>query len=129
MRFFITYIMCLILNFSLTVRAEDDLEDTSYRTRQYITLTMGIEQEVKLPTMPENIETKGDFRNIVGVEYSKQQNVFRVNPKKPGFGTLTVIDKKTQKKVVEYQIDVKKSDLEKVLYPRAREIRGQPRGE
>ncbi len=119
MRFFITYIMCLILNFSLTVRAEDDLEDTSYRTRQYITLTMGIEQEVKLPTMPENIETKGDFRNIVGVEYSKQQNVFRVNPKKPGFGTLTVIDKKTQKKVVEYQIDVKKSDLEKV----AKEIR------
>lgn len=99
--------------------AQEEEEDHSYRNRQYINLTIGIEQEIKLPTLPENVDFKGDFRKIVVAEFSKKQNHIRFTPKTEGFATLTIFDKATQKKVAEYQIDVKKSNLEKV----AKEIR------
>lgn len=99
--------------------AQDEDEDTSYRSRQYIDLTIGIEQEVKLPTLPSNVEFKGDFRKIVVGEYSKPHNLLRLNPKTEGFATLTIYDPQSRKKVLEYQITVKKSNLEKV----AKEIR------
>ncbi len=109
----------LILVFSLSVFAQDDGEDNSYRSRQYLDLTMGIEQEIKLPTLPPDIEFKGDFRKVVTGEYSKPHNLLRLTPKSEGFGTLTIYDKKNRRKVLEYQVTVKKSNLEKV----AKEIR------
>jgi pilus assembly protein CpaC len=122
MKFHIAYILILAMTFSQVVRAADDSDgdDSTYRSRQYISVTMGIEQEIKLPTMPDEIDSpKGDFRQFVDIEYSKKQGLLRITPKKIGFGTLSIYDKKNHKKVLEYQIDVLKSDHERV----AKEIR------
>jgi pilus assembly protein CpaC len=113
------YFMLVIFSLSSFAYAQEE-EDQSYRSRQYVDLTMGIEQEIKLPTLPEDVEFKGDFRKVVIGEHSKQHNLLRLTPKSEGFGTLTIYDKKNRKKVLEYQITVKKSNLEKV----AKEIRG-----
>lgn len=90
-----------------------------FRSRKFINLTIGIEQEEKLPPLPASIEFKGDFRRIVTAEYSKDLNVIRFIPKAQGFATLTIHDKRNGKIVAEYRIDIKKSKLDKVV----REIR------
>lgn len=90
-----------------------------FRSRKFINLTLGIEQEEKLPPLPANVDFKGDFRKIVSAEYSKDLNVIRFIPKNQGFATLTIHDKKNGKIVAEYRIDIKRSKLDKVV----REIR------
>jgi pilus assembly protein CpaC len=121
MKFHIKLLLFTTLIFSLVAHAEQDEngEDVSYRSRQYIDLTLGIEQEIKLPTLPPEVEFKGDFRKVIVAEHSKSQNLLRMTPKAEGFATFTIYDKKNHKKVAEYQITVKKSNLEKV----AKEIR------
>jgi pilus assembly protein CpaC len=98
-------------------RAEDEeqAEDAKFRARNFVNLTLGIEQDEKLPPLPPNVEFKGDFRKIVSASHSKELNVLRFIPKAEGFATLTVHDKKTGKVVAEYRIDVKKSKLDKVV--------------
>lgn len=86
-----------------------------YRTRKFINLTLGIEQDEKLPPIPENVEFKGDFRRLVTASYAKDLNMIRFTPKAEGFATLTIHDKKTGKVVAEYRIDIKKSKLDKVV--------------
>ena len=97
--------------------AEDDeqAEETKFRSRTFVNLTLGIEQDEKLPPLPENIEFKGDFRRIVTAAHSKELNVLRMTPKAEGFATMTIHDKKTGKVVAEFRIDVKKSKLDKVV--------------
>jgi len=90
-----------------------------YRSRKFINLTLGIEQDEKLPPLPGDIEFKGDFRRIVTAAYAKDLNVIRFTPKAEGFATLTIHDKRNGKVVAEFRIDVKKSKLDKVV----REIR------
>lgn len=90
-----------------------------YRSRKFINLTLGIEQDEKLPPLPNDIEFKGDFRRIVTAAYAKDLNVMRFTPKAEGFATLTIHDKRNGKVVAEFRIDVKKSKLDKVV----REIR------
>lgn len=90
-----------------------------YRSRKFINLTLGIEQDEKLPPLPDQIEFKGDFRRIVVAAYAKDLNLIRFTPKGEGFATLTIHDKRNGKIVAEYRIDVKKSKLDKVV----REIR------
>lgn len=90
-------------------------EETVYRSRKFISLTLGIEHDEKLPPLPEGVEFKGDFRKIVGAEYAKDLNVIRFTPKSEGFATLTIRDKKNGKTVAEYRIDIKKSKLDKVV--------------
>ncbi len=104
--------------FSLSVNTAQAQEEP-YRTKQYINLTIGIEQDVKLPPMPENMVLKGDFRHIVGVKFAKEINVLRFTPRNEGFGTLTIHDPKNDKMIAEYRIDVQKSKLDKVV----REVR------
>ncbi|MFP5518339.1 MAG: pilus assembly protein [Bdellovibrionia bacterium] len=90
-------------------------DEKIYRSRKFINLTLGVEQDEKLPPMPDNFILKGDFRKIVSVSYSKEINVFRFTPLREGFGTLTVHDKRNNKIVAEYRVDVKKNKLDKVV--------------
>jgi pilus assembly protein CpaC len=96
----------------------------TYRTEQFINLTLGIEQDITLPPLPSGFEVKsetlkGDFRKIVGVSVNKELGVLRFSPKREGFASLTVHDKKNGRILVEYRIDVRKNRLEKVV----REVR------
>lgn len=90
-------------------------DDKAYRSRKFINLTLGIEQDEKLPPLPENFVLKGDFRRIVSVSYAKEINSFRLTPLKEGFATLTVHDRRNNRKVAEFRIDVKKNKLDKVV--------------
>lgn len=90
-------------------------EDSSYRNRRFINLTLGIEQDEKLPPLPENIVFKGDFRRIVTASYAKELNMIRLVPKSEGFATMTIHDKRNGKVVAEFRIDIKKSKLDKVV--------------
>ncbi|AFX99814.1 BON domain-containing protein [Bdellovibrio bacteriovorus] len=90
-------------------------EEGVYRSRKFINLTLGIEQDEKLPPLPDSIEFKGDFRRIVTAAYAKDLNVMRFTPKGEGFATLTIHDKRNGKIVAEFRIDVKKSKLDKVV--------------
>ncbi|MDG0814829.1 BON domain-containing protein [Bdellovibrio svalbardensis] len=120
-------ILSLLLSLSgNTARAEDDLtadptvsvsEESggSYRSRKFLSLTLGIEHDEKLPPIPNEVEFRGDFRRIVTAAYAKDLNVIRFTPKADGFATLTIHDKKNGKIVAEYRIDIKKSKLDKVV--------------
>ncbi|UXR65638.1 type II and III secretion system protein [Bdellovibrio bacteriovorus] len=90
-------------------------EEGIYRSRKFINLTLGIEQDEKLPPLPEGIEFKGDFRRIVTASYAKDLNIMRFTPKSEGFATLTIHDRRNGKIVAEFRIDVKKSKLDKVV--------------
>jgi pilus assembly protein CpaC len=107
----------LVLSFQFAFSAEDEeqSEETKFRSRTFVNLTLGIEQDEKLPPIPENVEFKGDFRRIVTAAHSKELNVIRFTPKAEGFATMTIHDKKTGKVVAEFRIDVKKSKLDKVV--------------
>jgi pilus assembly protein CpaC len=48
----------------VTATAEE-AKDGSFRSRKFINLTLGIEQDETLPPLPANLEFKGDFRRIV----------------------------------------------------------------
>lgn len=99
---------------------EVDVEDlSSYRSKQYVNLTIGIEQDVKLPPLPADVEFKGDFRRIVGAAYARDLNILRMTPKSEGFGTMTIHDRRNGKVIAEYRIDIQKSKLDKVV----REVR------
>ena len=93
---------------------------TEFRSRQFINLTMGLEHDVKLPMLPKDYVIKGDYKRIVRAQYSKEINTIRFTPVAEGFATLTIHNKKNNKIVVEFRIDVKKSELDKVV----REVRG-----
>ena len=118
-------ILPILIAFSVPVvwAADEDLvveeEAVSYRTKQYISLTMGIEHDVKLPPLPSEVEFKGDFRRVTGASYAKDMNILRLNPRAEGFATLTVHDARNGKKIAEYRVDVQKSKLDKVV----REVR------
>lgn len=118
--------LSLLLSMSGNIaHAEDDLtagdpssssqEEGSYRSRKFISLTLGIEHDEKLPPIPGNVEFKGDFRRLVTASYAKELNVLRLVPKGEGFATLTIHDKKNGKIVAEYRLDIKKSKLDKVV--------------
>ncbi|MES3037563.1 MAG: BON domain-containing protein [Bdellovibrionota bacterium] len=87
----------------------------AFRKSQFVNLTLGIEQDLKLPTLPDNIEFKGDFRKITNAAISKEMNILKFIPKAEGFATLTIHDKSNGKIVAEYRIDVKKSKLDKIV--------------
>lgn len=90
-------------------------EEPIYRNRRFINLTLGIEQDEKLPPLPDNVEFKGDFRRIVSASFAKELNVLRFVPKAEGFATMTIHDKRNGKIVAEFRIDIKKSKLDKVV--------------
>lgn len=94
---------------------KNDTLSENFRSRKFVSLTLGIEHDEKLPPIPNNVEFKGDFRRIVSASYAKDLNVIRFNPRQEGFATLTIHDKRNGKIVAEYRIDIKKSKLDKVV--------------
>lgn len=90
-------------------------ESGGYRDRKFINLTLGIEQDEKLPRLPENVVFKGDFRKIVQADYAKELGILRFTPKAEGFATMTIHNKSNGKVIAEFRIDVKKNKLDKVV--------------
>lgn len=118
-----TFLLLSLSGVAQTQETPPDLQDITaddFRSRQFLTLTVGIDQDVKLPPIPNNVEFGGTFREFVKASISKELNVLRFSPKKEGSTVLTIIDSKTKKVVAEYNIAVKKSRLDGV----AAEIRG-----
>ena len=92
---------------------------TKTRPRKFLTLTLGVEFEEKLSTMPSGIYFKGDFKKVTAVSYAKEINTLRFTPQREGIATLTLHDK-SGKVLSEFRLDVKKSKLDAVV----REIQG-----
>nr|HPI40615.1 BON domain-containing protein [Pseudobdellovibrionaceae bacterium] len=92
---------------------------SDFKEQTYVDLTLGIDHIETLPDLPERISFGGDFKKIVGAEYSKANNNILLKPRKEGFATLTIQDPRTSRILKKYRITVKKSDLDKV----ARELR------
>jgi pilus assembly protein CpaC len=108
--------LTLVLSYQFAwAQDEEQVEEAKFRSRKFISLTLGVEQDEKLPPLPANIEFKGDFRKLTTAEYSKEANVLRFTPRAEGFATITVREKGTGKIVAEFKIDVKKSKLDKVV--------------
>jgi pilus assembly protein CpaC len=89
-------------------------------TRQkYLALYIGIEAQEKLPYIPEGATFKGDFKKVTEVSVARQLSTLLFTPVREGVATLIIYDA-AGKKIFEFRIDVKKSNLTKV----AREMRG-----
>ncbi len=84
------------------------------RTLRYLNLTVGIEQDIKLTDLPADLRFSGDFRKVASVGYAKDIKTIRFTGKKVGVATLTILNKK-DKVVAEYRIDVKQSQLDKIV--------------
>lgn len=94
--------------------AADDDEAVPTRPRKFITLTLGIEYDEKLPAMPDVISFKGDYKKITAASFAKEINTLRFIPQREGIATLTVHDQ-NGKIIAEYRLDVKKSKLDAVV--------------
>lgn len=106
--------------FARVARENEELEKRKpARPRKFITLTMGVEYDEKLPPMPKSLSFKGDFRKITAAAYAKEINSIRFRPTKEGVGTLTIHDSRGLA-VAEYRIEVRKSRLDTVM----REMQG-----
>jgi pilus assembly protein CpaC len=118
-------VLFMLLSLSWVSNAQEtptDMQEITaddFRSRQFLTLTVGIDQDVKLPPLPANVDFGGTFRDYVKASISRELNVLRFAPKKEGSTVLTIIDTKTKKVVAEYNVSVKKSRLDGV----ANEIR------
>ena len=48
-----------------------EIMSDDFRSRQFLTLTVGIDQDVKLPPLPKNVDFGGTFREFVKASISK----------------------------------------------------------
>jgi pilus assembly protein CpaC len=116
-------IFCLLVFASLSAtiafspKAYSQDSDSSYRKTKFISLTIGIEHDEKLPPLPEDVKfpPQGDFKKVTAASYAKDINVIRFTPRSEGVATLTIHDSKGRI-VAEYRIDVRKSKLDRVAY-------------
>ena len=95
------------------------IENEDKYGKTYLSLYMGIQHQEVLAHLPPGAEFLGDFRSVVEGKLDRERNTLIFVPKKPGLGTLTIHDRKG-KKLFEYRIEVRISDLTRVV----REVRG-----
>lgn len=91
--------------------------ETSYAqmiVKKNIPLSVGIPSDEPLPNAPLNFEPTGTYKGLVKLEFNPEKKILRLIPKKEGFGTLVIIDKKTNAPIYEFTVDVRKTDLSKV---------------
>lgn len=94
-----------------TIKAE-----STGRVRNYLNLIVGLDEDQKLELPPgEYAIKKGTAGDLVDVKYAKDLNIFRFYPKKEGFGILTIHDKKTGVILSEVRVEVRRTDLEKIV--------------
>jgi pilus assembly protein CpaC len=102
---------------------EDDLQADGHtksdnQSMLFLPLYIGIETQEKLSKLPDNAIFKGDFKKVTRVSVSRETGTLLFSPIHEGVATLLIYDQKNRK-IFEYRLDVKKSNLTKV----AREIR------
>src|ERR1039458_5609991 len=80
-------------------------------TRKYLTLTLGLTDEQKVPQMPSDIGEDLNYnRNIVRISIARELKVIRFEPSAIGQTNFVLRDGKGRK-IVEYVITVRKSNL------------------
>jgi pilus assembly protein CpaC len=104
---FLTLTM-LVVSAPLGAWSKDSHKET------YVSLTVGLTHDEKLPSLPARISTAGDFRKVTGVSFDRNTNTFRFTPKRVGIGTLTVLDARGQR-IHTFRLDVKRSNLNKAV--------------
>src|SRR5579872_6939536 len=83
-------------------------------SKQTIALTVGLTDERSVPNMPENIGDDLNYnRNVVKISIAKDLKIIRFEPLTPGTTNFILRDDKG-KKITEYSIIVRKSNLNKV---------------
>ncbi|GIL18795.1 MAG: hypothetical protein BroJett040_25460 [Oligoflexia bacterium] len=113
------FVFAFSLALGLKSHSLEEVETQPSKTKKFITLTVGIESEEKLPPMPSVLTFKGDFKKITTASYQKDSNTIKFSPKNEGIAPLTIHDK-SGKKIFEYHITVRKSKLDTV----AKEVQG-----
>lgn len=116
---YILFALCLVplISFAQTIEEQklDEVKQDTTQPKKFIVLTLGVEQEYKLPPMPEEISFKGTFKKFANAAYSKETNAIRFTPVKEGKdGTLTIHDKHGRM-LVDIRIEVKQSKLDAVV--------------
>ncbi len=107
----------MAVSMSVFAYADDEEQTVPKRPRKFITLTLGLETDEKLPPVPKPFRSGGDCKklSIADVLYSEEANSLRFTPKREGLCTFTLKEMKTDKIVAEYRIDVRKSKLDSVV--------------
>jgi pilus assembly protein CpaC len=93
---------------------DDDEKPGNFRKQEYINLTIGVTQDEIVPFLPKDAAFDGDFRQYTEVSLAREIKTLRFKPKKVGVATLTILDGK-RRIIGEFRIDVKKSNLTKVV--------------
>jgi len=104
--------------FSFAAQAqEEDEEKKPNRPRKFISLTLGIETDEKLPPVPKPFKSGGDCKKlgIADAAYSDAVDSLRFTPKREGLCTFTLKEMTSEKIVAEYRIEVRKSKLDAVV--------------
>ncbi len=94
---------------------KETLEITTEVAAKFLNLYIGIEAEEKVPNAPEGAKIRGDFATVARVRI--ENGSLRITPTKEGVATA-IITSASGKKLYEFRLDVKNSNLTKV----AREI-------
>lgn len=89
-------------------------DEKSTASKKFISLTVGLSTDEKLPILPDNAQFTGDFKKVTKLSVAKDMKLLRFDPTTEGVGTLNVLDNRGRK-VAEYVITVKKSKLENVV--------------
>jgi pilus assembly protein CpaC len=98
-----------------SVKAQGEIDGNRIvKAKRFIPLYIGISHDEKLEYLPPGVNYGGDFKKIVSLSVARKMNVLRITPRKVGVATLIVKDK-NQRKLYEIRLDVKKSDLTKVV--------------
>lgn len=79
-----------------------------------LSLTVGVFYDEDVPVVPKDSQFQGDYSRIVEVHLMKGRSKLRFVPRSVGVGTLSIVDP-SGNKIADFHIDVKKSDLERVM--------------
>ncbi len=113
MKSIFTLIILFVAFVSAPLNAQEKKSD-----KKFISLTVGLSSDEKLPYMPDKPQFTGDYKKFTKLSVAKDLKILRFDPTAEGVATLNVLDDRGRK-VAEYVITVKKSKLENVV----REIR------
>jgi len=82
---------------------------------KYLNLAIGFYCDKKMESLPDQIELDGAFRKFTSVQWNPSTKTLRFNPRTQGVGTLIIKNPKTGEVISEFTIDVRKTDLQKVV--------------
>lgn len=80
----------------------------------FLSLYIGVPHDEKVDYLPPGIKFDGDFDKVISLTIAPGQNTLRIRPLREGIATLIIKDK-SENKLYEFRLDVKKSDLTKIV--------------